>query len=182
MEVVRFMDQYWRLAGNSGFNASLDHIRGRLDAAGVTSHVEEFPNRGKGWDYTVGTVAFADSGEVLLSRDRDRVSLCINSFSTPPGGIEAPLVDVGAGKAADYEGRDVKGAIVLSTAGVGALWRDAVVSRGALGVISTSVAPYIRPEDPAQFSSEDQRDVFQWSSVPYDDTHKAFGFKSSWRA
>ena len=182
MEVVRFMDQYWRLAGNAGFNASLDHIQSRLDAAGVTSRVEEFPNRGKGWDYTVGTVAFADSGEVLLSRERDRVSLCINSFSTPSGGIEAPLVDVGAGKAADYEGKDVKGAIVLSAANAGALWRDAVVSRGALGVISTSVAPYIRPEDPAQFASDDQRDVFQWSSVPYDEARKAFGFKSSWRA
>jgi hypothetical protein len=27
-------------------------------------------------------VSFADSGEVLLSREKDRVSLCINSFST----------------------------------------------------------------------------------------------------
>ncbi len=26
MEVVRFMDQYWRIAGNPGFNASIDHI------------------------------------------------------------------------------------------------------------------------------------------------------------
>jgi hypothetical protein len=182
MEVVRFMDQYWRLAGNAGFNASLDHIRGRLDAAGVQSRVEEFANRGKGWDYTVGTVAFADSGEVLLSRERDRVALCINSFSTPSDGMEAPLVDVGEGKAADYDGKDVKGAIVLGTANAGALWRDAVAARGAVGVISTSVAPYIRAEDPAQFTSEDQRDVFQWGSVPYDEARKAFGFKSSWRA
>src|SRR5690348_12950146 len=60
MEIVRFMDQYWRLAGNHGFNASIDHIRRGLDAAGVTSRVEEFPNRGKGWDYTFGTVSFAD--------------------------------------------------------------------------------------------------------------------------
>src|SRR6188472_3815838 len=182
METVRFMDQYWRLAGNAGFNASLDHIHARLEAAGVQSHVEEFPNRGKGWDYTVGTVAFADSGEVLLSREHDRVSLCINSFSTPAGGIEAPLLDVGAGKPADYDGRNLKGAIVLGAANAGALWRDAVVARGALGVISTQVAPYIRPEDPAQFTSEDQRDVFQWGSVPYDESRKAFGFKSGWRA
>ncbi len=183
MEVVRFMDQYWRLAGNRGFNASLDHIRAGLDAAGLQTRVEEFPNRGKGWDYTVGTVAFADSGEVLLSRERDRVSLCINSFPTPAGGVEAPLVDVGSGATeADYAGKDVKGAIVLGSANAGALWRAAVVGRGALGIISTSVAPYIRPENPAQFTADDQRDVFQWGSIPYDDARRGFGFKASWRA
>ena len=104
MEIVRFMDQYWRIAGNPGFNASVDHIKSQLEKAGVASRVDEFAGRGRGWDYQVGTVSFADSGEVLLSRDRDRVSLCINSFSTPAGGIDAPLVDVGNGAAAaDYE-------------------------------------------------------------------------------
>ena len=37
--------------------------------------------------------------EVLLSRDQHRVALCINSFSTPPGGVVAPIVDVGQGPA-----------------------------------------------------------------------------------
>ena len=183
MEVVRFMDQYWRLPGNRGFNASLDHIRGRLESAGVATRVEEFPNRGKGWDYSVGTVSFADSGEVLLSRERDRVSLCINSFSTPPAGIEAPLVDVGSGGApADYSGKDAKGAIVLGSANTGALWREAVVARGAIGIISTSVAPYVRPDDAAKFTAPDEQDVFQWGSIPYDEARKAFGFKASWKA
>lgn len=182
MEIVRFMDQYWRLAGNRGFNASIDHIRGRLDAAGVTSRVEEFPNRGKGWDYTVGTVSFADSGEVLISRERDRVSLCINSFSTSSNGVDAPLMDVGnGGSPADYSGKDVKGAIVLGSANTGALWREAVVARGAVGVISTAIASYIRPDDPAKFTSEDQQDVFQWGSIPYDEGRKAFGFKAGLR-
>jgi aminopeptidase YwaD len=183
IEVVRFMDQYWRLAGNRGFNASIDHIRGRLETAGISSRVEEFPNRGKGWEYTAGTVAFADSGEVLLSRERDRVSLCINSFSTRRGGIDAPLVDVGGGgAAADYAGKDVKDAVVLGNANEGALWREAVVARGARGVISTAVAPYIRPDDPEAFTAADQQDVFQWGSIPYDEARKGFGFKASSKA
>jgi hypothetical protein len=182
MEIVRFMDQYWRLAGNPGFNASVDRIRDGLQKAGQQPRVEEFAGRGRGWDYQSGTVAFADSGEVLLSRERDRVSLCINSFSTPAGGIEAPLVDVGAGRAADFEGKDVKGAVVLSSAAIGTLWQQAVKQRGAAGVISTSIAPYIRPEDPAQFAAPDQQDVFQWGSVPYDEAARAFGFKASLRA
>ena len=110
-----------------------------------TSRVEEFKSRGRGWDYQAATVSFADSGEVLLSRERDRVSLCINSFSTP-GVVEAPLVDVGAGAPADYEGKDVKGAVVLGSGAAGQLWQQAVKARGAIGVISTSIAAYIRPE------------------------------------
>ena len=181
MAVVRFMDQYWRVSGNPGFNASVDHIRDGLKPAGVTQRVEEFLPRGRGWDYQAGTVSLADTGEVLLSRERDRVSLCINSFSTP-GVVEAPLVDVGAGAPADYAGKDVKGAVVLGSASVGQLWQQAVKARGAIGVISTAIAPYIRPDDPARFAFPDQWDVFQWGSVPYDDAVKAFGFKASLRA
>ena len=182
MDIVRFMDQFWRVSGNPGFNASVDRIRDDLKAAGLEPRVEEFSSRGRGWDYQVGTVAFADTGEVLLSRERDRVSLCINSFSTPPGGIEAPVVDVGAGTPADFAGKDVKGAVVLGSAAAGQLWQQAVKSRGAVGIISTAIAPYIRPNDPAQFTFPDQHDVFQWGSVPYDDAAKAFGFKASLRA
>jgi len=182
MDIVRFMDQYWRIAGNPGFNASVDRIRDGLKTAGLDPRVEEFPTRGRGWDYQVGTVAFADSGDVVLSRERDHISLCINSFPTPAGGIDAPLIDVGQGRPADFEGKDVKGAVVLGSTSVGQLWQQAVKARGAAGVISTSVAGYIRPEDPAQFTSEDQYDVFQWGSVPYDEAAHAFGFKASLRA
>ena len=181
MDIVRFMDQYWRVAGNPGFNASVDRIRDGLQKAGLRPRVEEFALRGRGWDYQQGTVAFAGDGEALLSRERDRVSLCINSFSTPEGGIEAPLVDVGAGRPADFEGKNLKGAVVLSSAPIGPLWQQAVKARGAAGVISTAIAPYIRPEDPATFSADDQHDVFQWGSVPYDEGAKAFGFKASLR-
>lgn len=181
MGIVRFMDQFWRVSGNPGFNASVDRIRDDLKAAGLDTRVEKFASRERGWDYQVGTVAFADTGEVLLSRERDRVSLCINSFSTPPGGIDVPVVDVGAGTAADFAGKDVKGAVVLGSAAAGQLWEQAVKARGAAGIISTAIAPYIRPNDPARFTFPDQHDVFQWGSVPYDAAAKAFGFKASLR-
>ena len=71
---------------------------------------------------------------------------------------------------------------MLGSAPVGQLWQQAVKARGAIGVISTSIAPYIRPDDPAQFAFPDQWDVFQWGSVPYDEAAKAFGFKASLRA
>jgi aminopeptidase YwaD len=191
LETVRYMDQYWRLAGNPGFNSSIDYIRARLLASGFADapakdrpfvRVEEW-GQVRGWDYQVGTVAFADDGEFVLSRLRDRVSLCINSFSTPKGGLTARLVDVGDGRdAAHYDKLDVKGAVVLGDAEVSRLWQHAVKARGAAGVISTQVAPYIRPSDPKLFTSPDQQEVFQWGQVPYDAEAKAFGFKASWRA
>ena len=182
MEIERFMDQYWRLAANPGFNASVDHIRDKLQSAGLAPRIEEFAARGRGWDYQVGTVAFADTGEVLLSRDVDHISLCINSFSTPKGGVVAPVVDVGRATPADFQGKDVKGAIILGSAPAGQLFQQGVKARGAIGVISTSIAPYIRPEEPAQFTSPDQWDVFQWGSIPDDTAAHAFAFKASLRA
>ena len=190
MDVVSFMQQYWRVAGNPGFNASIDHIRDRLIARGFSAsaggaasvRVEEFQNPSPGWDYRVGTVEFDGSSEPpVLSRERDRVSLAINSFSTPADGIRALLVDVGAGSAADFANRDVKGAVVLGDAPLGALWQQAVRRGGAAGVISTDIARYIRPANDAALS-DDQRDVLQWGSVPYDAAAKAFGFKASWSA
>ena len=61
------------------------------------------------------------AGEVLLSRETHRVALAINSFSTPAGGVALRLVDVGpATTAAAYEGKDVKGAVVLASGSLGA--------------------------------------------------------------
>lgn len=190
-EIVTFMDRYWRLAGNPGFDASIDHIRQRLVAAGFsetgggagTVRVEEFPNSGKGWDYTTGTLAFDEGSEPpLLSREQDRVSLAISSFSTPAGGLRAPLVDVGAGATeADYAGKEIRGAVVLGDGSLNRLWQEAVKKRGAAGVVSTQIAPYIRPSDPAAMTTE-QKDVLQWGVIPYDAAVKGFGFKSSWRA
>ena len=192
VEIVSFMDQYWRLAGNPGFNASIDHIRDRLLDAGFstaanarsTIRVDEFANEGHGWNYTVGTVTFEDEepgGEPVLSRDRDRVSLAINSFPTVQGGLRARLIDVAGGTAADYEGKDIAGAIVLTDAPLGRAWQEAVKKRGAAGVISTAIARYVRPAGTTQLT-EEQKDVLQWDSIPYDEALRSFGFKCSWRS
>jgi len=199
MNLVEFMDRYWRNAANEGFNASIDRIHDRLAESGFTRRasgpsdgpsvwVEEY-GRANGWDYSVGTLALAGDearpDEVLLSRDQQRVALCINSFSTPPGGVTAPIVDVGQGAASDYEGKDVRGAVVLGDAGPGRLWQSAVAQRGAIGVVSTTLESYIRPGppgSPADRAPRDEWDVLQWSGVPYDEGRRGFGFKATPRA
>jgi Zn-dependent M28 family amino/carboxypeptidase len=196
LDHVQFISQYWRLPGNAGYNASIDRIRDRLVSAGFAASasgtaprvaVEEYANPGHAWEYTTGNVAIVRPGaqdEVVLSRDKDRLALCINSFSTAPDGVVARLVDVGAGRDADYAGKDVKGAVALGDGDAGALWRKAVLEGGAIGVISTALPSYldVDPPDATVHTPRDQWDILQWSSIPYDESRKGFGFKSTPRA
>lgn len=173
MDVVTFMAPLWRLAGNPAFEQSQQVIFDRLSASGLQPRYEEYPNTGQGWEQVRGTVRLGGpSGEILLSKDTHRVALAINSFSTPPGGVTLKLVDAAAGTTdAAYQGRDVKGAVVLASGSLGQAWNFAARARGAAGVISTEIAPYTRPGETP--------DVLQWGSIPYVETLRAFGFKAT---
>jgi hypothetical protein len=176
MDVVTFMGPLWRLAGNPAFEQSQQLIFDRLAAAGLRPRFEEYPNANGGWDYSTGTLRLdGPEGEVVLSREQDRVALAINSFSTAPGGAVLPLIDVGAGtSAAAYEGKAVKGAVVLASGPLGPVFTQAVRNRGAAGVISSDLAAYTRPAETP--------DVLQWGSIPKDAALRAFGFKATPRA
>ena len=193
MSHVQFVGQYWRLAGNSGYDATIDRARARLIAAGFADGkvagqpsvwTEEYKPGSRGWEHSVGTLALVHPGradERVLSREQHHIALCINSFSTAPGGVVAPLVDVGRGdRDEDYATKDVKGAVVLGDAEVGRLWQRAL-AHGAIGVVSGSLGDYINPDlpDAKVATPRDQWDILQWGSVPYDETHKAFGFKAT---
>jgi hypothetical protein len=173
IDVATFIAPLWRLAGNPAFDASQQHIFDRLAAAGMSPRYETFPNGGQGWEHVRGTVRLGSAtGEVLLSRETHRVALAINSFSTPPGGTAFRLVDAGAGTSpAAYEGKDVKGAVVLVSGPLAPAWQQAVRSRGAAGVISSDIAPYTRPSETP--------DVLQWGNIPFDESLKSFGFKAT---
>jgi hypothetical protein len=189
MEVVTFMDRFWRAAGNPGFNASMDHIKAGLVEAGyhngrtpgsMSSSLwfEEYPNGGNGWelvraDMAIVAAATGTTPEPVFDPVIDYIALCMNSFSTPPDGVTTPLVYVGTGTdAASYASVDVKGAVVLGDGGMRGLWDEAVLQRGAIGVISAAPPPYYtRPDE--------MPEVFQWGSVPYDEKAHAFGFKAS---
>src|SRR5687767_12457434 len=83
MDVATFMAPLWRLAGNPAFEQSQQQIFDRLSAAGMAPRYDSFPNSGMGWEQLKGTVRLdGPGGEVLLSRETDRVALAINSFST----------------------------------------------------------------------------------------------------
>ena len=173
IDVATFMAPLWRLAGNPAFEESQQQIFDRLSAAGLSPRYESFPNGGQGWEHIAGTLRLGGAaGEVLLSRETHRVALAINSFSTAPGGVTLRVIDAGAGNTdAAYEGKDVKGALVLASGPLAPAWNAAVRARGAAGVISTALAPYTRPADTP--------DVLQWDNIPYVEELRSFGFKAT---
>ena len=174
MDVATFMAPLWRLAGNPAYDRSIDFIAAQLATAGMNHRVDTYTNSGQGWEHIRGTLSIEGEATPVLSREQDRLALCINSFSTPAGGARLRLIDVGAGAASDFADKDVKGAVVLGDAPVGQLWNRAVREREAAGVISTDIAKYTRPESTP--------DVLQWGSIPYDEQRRSFGFKASARA
>lgn len=191
MELVAFMSDRWRLPGNPGYDASIESVRARLVARGFVDigtrpkgpltrpslWIEPAATPSPGWDHTVARIGIVRPGhadDVVLSKEQERVTLAINSFSTPAGGVVARIIDVGGGgAAADYVNTDVKGAIVIGTAGLSQLFTQAVVTRGALGIVSAQKPPAYLDPNPA---------LFQWGSVPYNETAKGFGFKAHQKA
>jgi hypothetical protein len=95
--------------------------------------------------------------------------VAINSFSTPAGGVEAEVVDVGQGRPADFEGKDLRGKIAFAETRVGSLFAAAVRERGALGVIAYRIPSYNRPEE--------NRDIISYSSISLDDERRAWGLQ-----
>jgi len=176
MALVKTIAPLSRLAGNPDFDRSLELVQARLTAAGIATRTDTIPSTSQGWEMREAVLRLdGPAGEVVLSREQDRVPLAINSFSTPAGGMLARLVDVGAGtEATAYEGKDVTGAVVLADGPIGAVWSQAVKARGAAGVISTQIAAYTKPDETPN--------VLQWGSLPYADDRPSFGFKATPRA
>jgi aminopeptidase YwaD len=176
MTLVTEMAPLWRLAGNPQFDQSLEAIDAALKNAGIASRYDTIRSSSQGWDMRGAALRLdGPDGEVVLSRAQDRVPLAINSFPTPTGGTTIPLVDVGTGtEARHYEGRAVKGAVVLADGPLVAVWNLAVKTHGAAGVISTQIAAYTRPDATP--------DVLQWGNLPYAPETPSFGFKATPRA
>jgi hypothetical protein len=180
--VVAFVEQFWRVPGNRGFNASIERVAEVLRAAGyveqesaradaaLTYRVEHRAMDRPTWDPVDASLAIV-GGETLLEYETNRNMLAINSFSTPPEGIEAQVVYAEDGSPARLDALDVAGKIVFAETSVSRLFRAAVIERGAAGVLSYSMPSYTQPER--------NRDSIQFSSIPLDEERRGWGLRLS---
>lgn len=154
---LEFIARQHRMRGSRGFRAAADHIVSELRAYGFDdARVESFPADGRifygtqrsrpPWDadfaelWEVRRVGSADAEprwndvERLASWDAMPITLAQDSESSE---VTAELIDVGAGTSEkDYEGRDVRGKIVLVSQQPGAAAALAVEKHGAVGLVS----------------------------------------------
>jgi hypothetical protein len=183
LDVVGFVEQYWRLPGNTGFDASIQRVIEELEDAGYVSEEEASPEarltyRVEGrpmarptWEPVDASLTIVGRDEPLLELATNRSMITAYSYSTPPGGIEAEVVDVGAGRPEDFAGVDVGGKIVFGETNTGRLFRAAVQQLGAVGVISYGL--------PAYNQAERYQNSISFGSIPLDSTAQSFGLRLS---
>ena len=185
-ETVAFMESHWRLPGNRGFDASIHRVAEILRQAGyvpeddatagdpLTYRIESRPMERPAWEPVDARLTIVGRSEPLLDFASNRNMLAIYSFPTPAGGVEADVVYVGAGRAEDFEGKDVEGKIVFGETRVSQLFREAVQQRGALGVLSYRLPDYTQPEV--------YQDSIVFSRVSLDEERRAWGLCLSYAA
>ena len=185
-ETVAFLDQYARWPGAHGFDASIDHIVTRLEAAGyvpqekaratdrLTYRVERYPMSVPAWEALHADVRIAGDDASVLSWKTNRNMVANNSYATPTGGIEAELVDLGSYSTAALDRIDVKGKIVMADGRLAQLFTEAVGKRGAIGVLSYALPSYTQPEK--------NRHSIQFQGIPLDTVHKAWAIALSFDA
>lgn len=155
-KTVAFVEQRWRLAGNTGFNESIFHVENILKEAGfkkeqssegdgpLTYRIEKRKMNSPTWEPIDATVTLATEKEALLSFSENRNMIAINSASTGKEGITAEVVDVGNGSRAEIERRNVKGKIVFAETSIYELYKIAV-NNGAVGVLAYDMPEYTQP-------------------------------------
>ena len=143
---VARLAQFHRVPASPGFHEAIEYVMGRAKAIGLSDvHVETFPGDGTTWFGTLrGSRGWRVDGGYLdevapaprriTSVDDVRLAVADNSESAD---VTLDLVDVGAGtQRRDYEGKDVRGKLVLCDATPSACHRLAVVELGAAGLVS----------------------------------------------
>ncbi|MES2373233.1 MAG: M28 family peptidase [Bacteroidota bacterium] len=182
---VAFVEKYWRIAGNTGFNESIYHVEKILQQAGfkkevkgeadgpLTYRIETRKMRRPTWEPVSSSLTIVGESAPLLESVSNRNMIAIYSTSTPADGETAELVYVGKGTPADFQGKDVKGKIVFGETSAGALFRNAV-SKGALGVLGYSMPKYTQPEKNIH--------SIQFQGITYDSINPRWGIVLSYNA
>ncbi len=149
------------------------YLRDQAVQAGLSDvTVETFPTRDT-WDGEEGDLWLVKPTlKKIASLNQVPTSLAQGSMSAD---VEAELVYVGAGREADYAGKDVAGKIVLGSGSVGAVFGAAVNMRGAAGALGTGSAG-VNGNAPGY-----TLDQIGWSSVSSRPDKGGFGFALSLR-
>jgi len=151
------ISQFDRVQASEGWHEAAVWIKNELDKIGYkNAAIEGWPSNGSTRYYTYKTpIGWRAKRAELWMMSPRRERLC--SFEEIPltlvkhsgsANVEAELVAIGSGSGEEaYRAKDIKGKIVLATGSSGEVMREAVMKRGALGVVSYYPAD-VRPGYP----------------------------------
>lgn len=157
LSTTAFVEKYFRLPGNTGFNSSIHYVEDILKKAGfvqqknneaeapLTYRIEKRPMKNKTWEPVDARVTMIGETNPLIAFATNRNMIPINCPSTPEGGVTAEVIFVGKGTPDELAGKDLKGKIVFGEVAASRLM-NAALKGGAIGVMGYSLPKYNQPE------------------------------------
>lgn len=129
--------------------------------------IEVYQTGGTAWQPTQGELWMTTPKNVKLFDIHD-IPLALPALNAN-GDLSGDLIDVGPGRAQDFEGKDVKGKFVLTSGATGTVYA-AAIQRGALGVLGISaISPQRAADFPTQIVNSTvnaQPGTVAWSVTP----------------
>jgi hypothetical protein len=155
-ETVAFVEKYWRVAGNTGFNATVFRIAEELEKAGYVLEEKANPNSRftyriekrsmdrPTWEPVDASLTISGEEKPLLKFSTNSNMIYLNSSSTPSEGIKTELVYIASKE--DLNTANFKGKIVFSDVLSYRNLQSAVSEKGALGIMTYDNPDYLQPE------------------------------------
>ncbi|MEQ6125137.1 M28 family peptidase [Pseudotenacibaculum sp. MALMAid0570] len=183
-ETTDFVEDYWRVVGNTGFNKSIYRVAEELEKAGyvleekatkedrLTYRIEKRPMKRPTWESVDALVTINNQKKPLLMHDTNRNMLALNSYSTPKEGVTAEVVHIKDLK--KLKSTSVKGKIVFVERSPYSVFKTAIIDGGAVGIFSYSNPKYLQ--------SQKNTTSIQFRGIPLDTVHKPWTIALSYEA
>jgi len=183
-ETTSYVEQFWRVAGNTGFNNSVYHIVENLKQAGyvleenansedrLIYRIEKRPMKKPTWEPVDAELSIIGISEPLLRFETNRNMIYTNASSTPENGVIAEVVHIESLN--DFKTKDVKGKIVFAEMSPYLLYDTAITEGKALGLITYNNPEYLQPKKNVT--------SIQFRSMRYKEGIDAWGIALSYQA
>ncbi len=154
---VAYVEKFWRIAGNDGFNKSIHKVEQILLDAGyveesnandnslMTYRIERRPMRRLTWEPEDAMVNIDGDEEPLLTYTTNRNMIAVNSWSTDST-IKGEIVYIPKPVSENIDKIDIKGKIVFAEASLRTVQGKAI-EKGAIGVFVYDMPGYLKPEE-----------------------------------
>ncbi|WP_299318689.1 M28 family peptidase [uncultured Maribacter sp.] len=182
-ETTDFIEDYWRVVGNTGFNKAIYLIADSLETFGyvleekanindrLTYRIEKRKMANHTWEPVSASLQITGAPEPLLLSKTNRNMTYLNSASTQKKGAKAEVAWVKT--IDDLESNSLKGKVLFSEMSARKLYKTAV-DKGAIGILTYDNPAYLQPEK--------NTTSIQFRSLPSQDDADFWGIALSFEA